>query len=244
MNLSRMLTPKALPWAARNVLHFAIDRVTGAPPRALRARDYVAERVSPGDAEGVLAALDRYAVEERFLMSVGPDKGPLLTEMIGRLRGDARVLELGAYCGYSAIMICQRLGDGGRLVSIEKDQNAYEAASDNIARAGFADRVDLRCAASDEEIPKLDGPFDLVFLDHWKDLYRADLESLEAHGLIQPGAIIVADNTGDVFAPEDYLGYVRGCGRYESETREAHIEYSNVPDAVEISVYLGPDPPA
>jgi catechol O-methyltransferase len=194
-------------WAfnARNVFHFLVDKLRGAPPRPLRARDYVARHATPGDPASVLSALDRYATEERWLMSVGPEKGPLLSEMIGRIPKGARVLELGAYCGYSAIMICQRLAPPGALVSVE------------VSPANAA---------------KLQGPFDLVFLDHWKDLYKTDLELLEQHGMLRPGSIVVADNTGDLFSPETYLTYVRTCGRYDSESREAHIEYSQLPDAV------------
>jgi len=235
----RFLGPSALGWSLRQARHALIDRIRGEPPRSLRARDYVAKHAPAGDADAVLAALDRYAREERFLMSVGPEKGPLLTEVIARLPAAARVLELGAYCGYSAIMITERLGPEGRLTSIEKDATNAESARDNLAHAGRLDRVDLRTASSSEEIPKLDGPFDLVFLDHWKDLYLTDLELLEEHGLIVPGSIVVADNTGELFAPDAYLTYVRTCGRYESESREAHVEYSTIPDAVEISVYRG-----
>jgi hypothetical protein len=43
---------------------------------------------------------------------------------------------------------------------------------------------------------------------------------------------------GESFNPTEYLEYVRTCGHYESERREAKIEYSTLPDAVEISVYL------
>ena len=48
---------------------------------------------------------------------------------------------------------------------------------------------------------------------------------------------MVADNVGKIFAPDDYLDYVRSCGRYDSEHRQATIEYTKVPDAVEISTY-------
>ncbi len=236
----RFLHPRMWAFTARNVIHFFIDKVRGAPPRPLRARDFAAEHAKAGDSDSVLAALDRYATEKRWLMSVGPEKGPLLSEMIGRIPEGARVLELGAYCGYSAIMICQRLAPPGKLVSVEISSANAESARDNIALAGFAERVDLRLGSSSKEIPKLEGPFDLVFLDHWKDIYKKDLMLLEEHGLIRPGSIVVADNTGEVFDPKSYLDYVRTCGRYDSESREAHIEYSNLPDAVEISVYRGP----
>jgi predicted O-methyltransferase YrrM len=60
---------------------------------------------------------------------------------------------------------------------------------------------------------------------------------IEERGLISPGSIVVADNVGDIFNPGEYLHYVRTCGRYDSENRVATIEYTSVPDAVEISVY-------
>ena len=63
------------------------------------------------------------------------------------------------------------------------------------------------------------------------------MQLIEAQGLIGPGSIVVADNVGDIFSPGEYLDYVRNCGRYESENRPAKIEYTSVPDAVEISVY-------
>ncbi len=238
----RFLYPRMWAFNARNVSHFLIDKLQGAPPRPLRARDFVARHATPGDPASVLAALDRYATEERWLMSVGPEKGPLLSEMLKSIPEGGRVLELGAYCGYSAIMLCQRLPAPGTVVSVEVSPENAEATRDNVAAAGFSDRVEVRLGSSSTEIPKLEGPFDLVFLDHWKDLYKPDLELLEANGLLRPGSIVVADNTGELFSPEAYLTYVRTCGRYDSESRPAHIEYSQLPDAVEISVYRGENP--
>jgi predicted O-methyltransferase YrrM len=86
-------------------------------------------------------------------------------------------------------------------------------------------------------IAHLDGAFDLVFLDHWKDIYKSDLQLIEQRQLLKPGSIVVADNVGKFFNPDIYLDYVRNCGHYKSENRPATIEYTAIPDAVEISVY-------
>ena len=83
----------------------------------------------------------------------------------------------------------------------------------------------------------LEGTFDMVFLDHWKDLYLGDLQLMEEHGLLKPGSIVVADNVGEFFGAEPYLQYVRESGKFDSENRVATIEYTSLPDAVEISVY-------
>jgi catechol O-methyltransferase len=239
MQLWRFLTPSALPFSLREASHFAIDRIRGAPARSTRAAAFVAASARQGDPANVLRTLDRFAREKRFLMNVGPDKGPLMFELLDRLPRPARVLELGAFCGYSAIMIASRLGSEGRLVSIEKDPAAVQATRANVAFAGLADRVDVIEGSSSEQIPGLAGPFHLVFLDHWKDLYRRDLQLLEQHGGLAPGSIVVADNVGPIFGAGPYLDYVRGCGRYESEHRATTIEYSRLPDAVEISVFRG-----
>ncbi|MDG2304123.1 MAG: class I SAM-dependent methyltransferase [Candidatus Binatia bacterium] len=240
MQFWRFLIPPALGFTLRNGGHMLYDRVTGAPPIPLRVRDYLAEHAASGDPADVLRLMDRFAREERFLMNVGPDKGPLVREVLDKLPEQARILELGAFCGYSSILLAVTLGPAGRIVSVEKSRSATEATRANIELAGLSDRIEVIHGASTEQIPTLQGPFHLVFLDHWKDLYRGDLELLEKSGQLRPGSIVVADNVGEVFGAADYLEYVRNCGRYDSENRPATIEYTQIPDAVEISVYRGP----
>ena len=239
----RFLTPSALPWAFQRVVEFAADRLSGAPPRTVQVRRFVAEHAQQGDPQDVLRTMDRFAVERRFLMNIGPEKGPLMAELLDGLPSNARVLELGAFCGYSAIMISHRLGPQGRLVSIEKDPIATEVSRANVAFAGLDEKVEILQGASTDLIPTLRGPFDLVFLDHWKDLYLTDLRKIEEHQLLRPGSTVVADNVGPLFGADTYLDYVRTCGRYDSENRPATVEYSNLPDAVEISIWRGGDSP-
>ena len=203
----------------------------------LRVSDYVVANAQRGSAESVLATMDRYALEVRFLMNLGPEKGPLVQEVFADLPSQARVLELGAFCGYSAILFANVLGPDGRVVSLERDEESVEAARANVEYAGFADRVEFRHGAASDTIPTLVGPFDLVFLDHWKDAYKEDLISIETAGLLRPGSLVVADNVGPLFDPAEYLEYVRTCGHYDCEHRESTLEYSDQPDAVEISVY-------
>jgi len=157
----------------------------------------------------VLRTMDRFAAEVRFLMNVGPDKGPLIRELVAKLPADARILELGAFCGYSSILLATTLGPRGRIVSIEKGRAALEGARANVEYAGLSDRIQIMHGASTELIPTLEGCFDLVFLDHWKDLYLSDLELIEKRGLLRPGSIVVADNVGEVFGAAPYLEYVR-----------------------------------
>lgn len=242
MQVWRFLTPSMLPWTLQRAYEFGADWITGAPPRTVQVRDFVAEQATRGDPTSVLRAMDRFARERRFLMNIGPDKGPMVHELLDSLPRPARLLELGSFCGYSAILFADRLGPEGRVVSVERSPAAVEVTRANVAFAGLADRVEVIEGDSSQVIPTLEGTFDLVFLDHWKDLYRRDLELIEERGLLRPGSIVVADNVGPAFGAEAYLEYVRRCGRYDSENRPATIEYSDLEDAVEISVWRGRSP--
>jgi catechol O-methyltransferase len=239
MQMWRFFMPSALRFTLRNGVNALVDRIRNEPAMPLRVRDFVAENARKGDPADVLRTMDRFATEVRFLMNIGPAKGPLIRELLSQLPGDARILELGAFCGYSSILLANTLGPAGRIYSIEVSQNAVEGARANIEFAGLSDRIEVIHGRSNDIIPTLSGSFDLVFLDHWKDLYRADLELIEASSLLREGSYVVADNVGPLFGAADYLGYVRECGRYESEHRVATLEYSTIPDAVEISVFRG-----
>lgn len=237
MKYWKFLEPSMLGFTLKNAAHLVIDKATGAPPRPVRVAEYVRAHAARGDAQDVLRTIDRFAREERWLMNVGPEKGPLIEEMATRLPSQARVLELGAYCGYSSIMIAKALGPEAHVTSIEINEVCVESARANVDMAGLSDRITFLHGASTDTLATLQGRFDLVFLDHWKDLYTTDLKLMEERGLVGTGTIVVADNVGEIFSPDEYLHYVRTSERYDSEHREAQIEYTNRPDAVEISVH-------
>lgn len=242
MQLRKLLAPGVPGFALKNAVHALIDKATGAPPRPVRVAGYVAEHATVGDPADVLRTMDRFAREKRWLMNIGPDKGPLVAEMAARLPVAARVLEVGAYCGYSSIMLADALGSEARVTSIEISGTFVESARANVEVAGLSDRITFLHGPSTEILATLEGRFDLVFLDHWKDLYKTDLQLMEQRGLVGPGTIVVADNVGELFDPGEYLSYVRTSGHYDSERRAASIEYTKVDDAVEISVFRAASP--
>lgn len=238
MQLWRFLAPSAIGFTLKNLTHGILDKLLRRPARPTLAAAYVREHATRGDPASVLATLDTFAKTERWLMSVGPEKGPLVQEMAARLPAHPRILELGAYCGYSAVMLASTFGSDAQVVSIEVSADAVAAARSNVEMAGLAEQVTFIHGPSTNMIESLTGSFDLVFLDHWKDLYKPDLMLLEKMGLVRTGTIVVADNVGEIFGNTGYLEYVRECGRYASENRPATIEYTAVKDAVEISTFL------
>jgi catechol O-methyltransferase len=212
------------------------DRVRRRPPRVERALAWARERATAGDPDSVLAALDDFARNSAFLMNVGDRKGEILDQQVLASR-PARALEVGAFCGYSAIRIGRLLRQwDGRLVSIEVSKRNAAVVRQMVDLAGLGDVVDVRVGSAADVIPTLEGPIDLVFLDHWKDLYLPDLRRIEENGLLRSGSVVVADNVG-FFDSSDYLRHVREGGRYDSTYRQSTLEYhDDIPDAVEISV--------
>jgi predicted O-methyltransferase YrrM len=123
--------------------------------------------------------------------SVSPVHGKLL-HLLARLAGVQAILELGTLGGYSTIWLARALPPGGRLVTLESDAARAQLARANIGRAGVADVVEILVGPALETLPRLSGPFDLVFLDADKERNAEYLPW--ALRLCRPGSLIVADN--------------------------------------------------
>jgi len=86
--------------------------------------------------------------------------------------GYTRALEIGTSTGHSAIWIAWALSKtGGKLITVEIDEQRYGEALRNFREAGLSDFIDARLADAHELVPRLDGPFDFVFVDADKDWY-------------------------------------------------------------------------
>ncbi|MGW7331483.1 O-methyltransferase [Streptomyces sp. NPDC054840] len=124
---------------------------------------------------------------------VAPNQGKLLN-LLARVRGARRILEIGTLGGYSTIWLARALPADGRLVTLEVDERCADVAAANIARAGLDHIVDIRRGRAVDLLPRLVGeaPFDLVFIDADKP---SNPEYLEwALRLTRPGSVIIGDN--------------------------------------------------
>jgi predicted O-methyltransferase YrrM len=138
-------------------------------------------------------------------IAVAPNQGRML-QLLAQVRGARRILEIGTLGGYSTIHLARALPADGRLITLEYAPRHAEVARANIARAGFADRVEVRVGPALDTLPVLDAeggdPFDLIFVDADKDNYPHYLEwSLR---LARVGTLIILDNVvqgGDVLDP-------------------------------------------
>lgn len=127
-------------------------------------------------------------------ISISPAQGRHL-QLLARAVGARKALEIGALAGYSAIWLTRALSGDGRLLSLEISAKHAAVARESLARAGLADRAEVRVGAASELLPTLvdEAPFDLVFIDADKPSYPLYLQW--ALRLARPGAFIVADNT-------------------------------------------------
>jgi predicted O-methyltransferase YrrM len=106
--------------------------------------------------------------------------------------GAKRVLEVGTLGGYSTIWMARALPAGGELVSLEIDSKHAEVARGNIARARPEAKVEVITGAAIDTLPKLQGPFDLSFIDADKES-NADYFA-HALRLSRKGSVIIVDN--------------------------------------------------
>lgn len=217
--------------------------------REERLADYVLQNARQGDLDDVIRAIDEYCYQRSFMINVGDEKGAILDEAVRRAR-PSQLLELGTYCGYSALRICRAMPNDARLVSIE-----FNPANAVIARriwehAGISDRVALLVgtlgdggpiATLEAEHGFAAGSLDFVFIDHDKNVYVSDLELILGRGWLHPGSVVVADNVKFPGAPE-YRAYLKERqGRsWRTVEHDAHLEYQSLlKDLVLESDYLG-----
>lgn len=148
-----------------------------------------------GHDEALQAALRASAQAGLPAINVSPTQGKLLN-LLARVRGARKILEIGTLGGYSTIWMARALPADGRLMTLEIDARHAEVARANIARAGLAQRVEVRLGPALETLAQLGtsgaGPFDLFFID-------ADKSNIPAYfkwalQLSRPGSLIVVDN--------------------------------------------------
>ena len=126
-------------------------------------------------------------------MLSGHVQGRVLSMMSHMIR-PKRILELGTFTGYSALCLAEGLAEGGRLITIEHNDELEETIERNLNRSALREKIDLRIGDCKSVIEDLkDELFDLVFIDADKREYCAYLELV--YPLVPVGGFILADNT-------------------------------------------------
>lgn len=156
--------------------------------------EYFSDTLVPSDPD-LDAALADSAAAGLPAIQVAPNQGKLLN-LLARLHGARRILEIGTLGGYSTIWLARALPPEGSLITMEFSRTHADVARANIARAGLSDRVDVQVGDAMELLPRLHAlggpPFDLTFIDADK-VHNADYFAW-ALRMSRIGSVIITDN--------------------------------------------------
>lgn len=196
-----------------------------------RLERYVADHI---DAEPEnLARLNR-AAHTRLLysrMCSGHLQGRLLKMLVSMIR-PRRVLEIGAFVGYSALCIAEGIPADGEVHTIEINDELEDFISDALAASPFGHKVTLHIGDAVDMIPAIGGDWDLVFIDGNKRQYVDYYEMVMP--LLRQGGYILADNTlwdGKVADPAAYNdAQTRGVAEFNDRVAsDSRVERVIVP---------------
>jgi caffeoyl-CoA O-methyltransferase len=151
---------------------------------------------------------------DRTILNTKPDDA-LFLRILAEARGAKRGVEIGSATGFGAINM--GLGferTGGQLVTIDIDPRMVRATRENITKMGLQNTVRVIEGDALQELPKLDGEYDFVFIDALKRDYFKYFQAIAPK--LKPGAVVVADNVIQ-FASEmrDFLDFMRKSSDYE-----------------------------
>jgi len=152
----------------------------------------------------ILEVLEEMAEDEGGGMrNVSPEDGRLL-RLLTEATDAKHVVEIGTSNGYSGIWLCLALrSTGGRLTTYEIDAGRAALARENFERASVERMVTLVEGDAHQEVTKLTGRIDLLFLDADKSGYVDYLDKLLP--LVRPGGLVVAHNMQSNMADPEYL---------------------------------------
>ena len=129
---------------------------------------------------------------QRGMMNVPRTDGEFLHNFIIE-RGYRRGLEIGTSNGYSGIWMGMALRrSGGKLITLEIDKRRASLARENFSHVKMNNVIELREGDALKIIPQVEGPFDFVFIDAWKEDYLRYFEMV--YPKVRAGGVILAHN--------------------------------------------------
>jgi caffeoyl-CoA O-methyltransferase len=177
-------------------------------------------------------------------MQIAPEQGQFL-QMIVRMIGARRTIEIGTFTGYSALAVAEALPETGTLVACDRSETYTQVARRYWKKAGLADRIDLRIAPALETLDDLiaagrQETFDFAFVDadktEYPDYHERCLE------LLRPGGVIAFDNTlrdGRVAEADPESESVRATKRFNASLHtdeRVHLSFLPLADGVTLAM--------
>jgi predicted O-methyltransferase YrrM len=144
-----------------------------------------------------LAALREETAHHRHaMMQIAPEQGAFMGLLV-RLLGARKTLEVGVFTGYSSMVVAKAMGPEGKVLALDVSEEYTAVARRHWAKAGIADRIELRIRPAAESLKELVGAgatntFDFAFIDADKGNYDTYYEY--ALKLVRQGGLIAIDN--------------------------------------------------
>ncbi len=190
---------------------------------------------------GLLKELEEYATEP-YIPIIQREVAQMLKVFFSYAK-PKKILEIGTAIGYSAIFFSSLMGEGGRVVTIERNPEMAEKAKINFARGGIEEKVTLLEGDAAEVLPQLEGTFDMIFLDAAKGQYSKFFP--HCMRLLKVEGTLVTDNilyrgivASEELAPRKHITIARNLRNYIYEiSHDKRLETTVLPlgDGVGIS---------
>lgn len=154
--------------------------------------DYNARAARESSVMSNTARQDLLTIRDQLLLHVGEDVARVLHSLIVARRAK-RILEIGTSYGYSTLFLADAARvTGGRVTTLELSEAKLAYARDQLERAKLADSVEWLQGDALQILERIEGPFDFVLLDLWKEFYVPCLERFLPK--LAENGIIAADN--------------------------------------------------
>lgn len=128
-----------------------------------------------------------------------------LLKMIIQISGAKRILEVGTFTGYSAIMMAEALPEDGKITTLEMNLRYQKISEKHFAESSQSHKIELIKGNAQEIIPQMEAEFDLVYLDADKLRYEYYFEHVLPK--LKTGGLLITDNVlwdGTVLNPTDH----------------------------------------
>lgn len=171
--------------------------------RPLGIEDYAERHSKPLSAIYEKLWLETYSKTRNPKAMVGPLEGAFL-KMLVLLTGARRILEIGTFTGYSALLWAEALPRDGRVITCDINAETTKIARRYFSETPHGHKIEVKLGPARESLKRIDGPFDICFIDadkeSYHDYYDACLER------VRPRGLIVLDNmlqNGQVLDPTE-----------------------------------------